>query len=93
VAFKVTIKPKVIIPKHPVIRYARADLLDQSDTYRTWFEIFLALFMVLLGIHLSAIDPIPRMQWAFEITIGVIAAAAFLEHRKLQKEAREEADV
>lgn len=68
---KFEIQPRVIYPKNPVIRFARADLLEVANHARVGFEITLSIFSALVGAHLSSKDPVPLVHWLFEVaTLG-----------------------
>jgi hypothetical protein len=82
----------VILPKHPIIRYARVDVLDEAGNARTGFEIALALCMSLVGAHVGSSTPVPLLHWLFEIASGLAAIAFLVRHASLQKRAREEAE-
>ena len=71
------IQPQIIVPKSPVIRYVRVELLDTATIFRVFWDIFFGLFMTALGAAIAATQAIGRMHRAFLWVTG-IAAAAFL---------------
>lgn len=73
----IDIDPQVLLPKRPVIRYVRVELLDTATIFRVFFDIFLALFMAAFGAMIAAPSPIGTMHRAFLWVTG-IAALVFL---------------
>jgi hypothetical protein len=71
------IEPQVILPKRPVIRYVRVELLDTATIFRVFWDIFLALFMTAFGAAIGTPNTIGTMHRAFLWVTG-IAAAVFL---------------
>lgn len=71
------IEPQVIMPKRPIIRFVRVELLDTATIFRIFWDIFLALFMAALGAALSVQHEIGTMHKAFLVVTGT-AALVFL---------------
>jgi hypothetical protein len=71
------IEPQVKVPKKPVLRYVRVELLDTATIFRVFFDVFLALSMAALGAALSSPNAIGTMHKAFLAVTG-LAAAVFL---------------
>lgn len=71
------IAPRIILPKRPILRYVRVELLDTATIFRVFFDVFLAFFMAALGAAFSAANQIGTMHKAFLWVTGV-AALAFL---------------
>lgn len=71
------IEPQVILPKKPVIRYVRVELLDTATIFRIFWDIFLALFMAAFGASMTVANRISTMHRAFLWVTG-LAAAVFL---------------
>jgi hypothetical protein len=74
---KFDIEPQVILPRRPVIRYVRVELLDTATVFRVCFDVFLALFMAAFGAMIAAPNPIGTMHRAFLWVTG-IAAVVFV---------------
>jgi hypothetical protein len=88
----VDITPQVRVPKNPIIRYARIDLLETSSHARLGFEITLAICMMLVGAQLSSGTPVPLVHWLFEGASGVGAIVFLKWSLNAAARAKEEAD-
>jgi phosphatidylserine synthase len=89
---RLDIQPRIVIPKNPVIRYARFDLLETANNARYGFEIALAAFMMLVGVHLSSKDPVPPVHWFSEVASAAAAIALFLWSKNSTQRAIEGVD-
>jgi hypothetical protein len=69
----IEIEPQIVLPTRPVIRYARADLLDTATIFRVFFDVFLALFSAAFGAAITEPHPLGTMHKAFLWVTGVAA--------------------
>ena len=83
---RINTKLSLNAPEEINVQLVRADKLETSDTFRLFFEIFLAISSSLLGVILS-LEKISILHWLF-LSVSVISAIAFLlismKHRKVE---------
>lgn len=72
-------------PEEITVTLIRADKLETSDTFRTFFEVGLAI-CAMIGGHILSVDKIPFITWAF-LTCALVGTSCSLwlsiKHRKV----------
>ena len=69
---RINTKLSLQVPEEINVPLVRADKLETSDTFRYFFEIFLAITSSLVGVILS-IEKTSTLHWAFLSVTGVSA--------------------
>jgi len=73
---KLNIETTVSAPETINVPLVRADILDSSNVFRIFFEVFLSLAAVLIGVILSIKDP-TTLHWVF-FWVMAVSALVFL---------------
>lgn len=81
---RINTKLSLQAPEEINVPLVRADKLETSDTFRLFFEIFLAITSSLVGVVFS-LDKVTSIHWAF-LSVSGVSAVTFLlislKHRK-----------
>ena len=83
------IKTRVIGPEEIVVQMVRSDYLSISNIFRVFFDIFLALTSVMVGVILS-VTKVTVLHWLFLLVVAISMFSFLITSLVYKKKARED---